>query len=235
MTPATPSFWTNLMDNLVLTIISSSILWISSFLIGLYGRRIIYHLKRGIYYAFNAKIKTNQFEMTIAHQTNDESTMDKLVSELKSKLKGRELKGGVFAASEVVLNVTSRGNVFDVCITKNENVVPELQDIVIDISVVIKLKNTHLHYRDAFSDLSSTLSEAKQYVHGVLGNDIDCAYRAVIPYSKAEKTLYGASKGVAVTIKGGEIAIEGDLGSVLDTMKQLILSTRLAIYRMIKV
>lgn len=230
------SFIEYLAANILLAIISAAIVSAISIVVGIYGRRIVFHIKRGVYYAINKKISLNLFQMTIASQSLDQTIRDNFLDELISKLDGRELRRSVGDPPNVrILNFVSNKNSYTIWLSQNENVLPESAENITDISLVTKLQNNNLHYREAFKELAITMNEVKQFAHGVLGNELNCQFQSSIKYSDKSKRLIGGTNDVNIIIENGEIFLEGELSNLLKVLKKTMISVKLAIYDMIKV
>lgn len=228
-------YFSYLAANLLLTFLSTLIVSIIFLILGIYGRRIIFYLERAIYFAFDFRFEIESFQMTIASQIDDISIRDRLVRELADKLHAREIKSNGGPKNVVTLDIESNNNVFDVLVAANENVVPELEDNVINISITVKLRNKNLHYRAAFQELEATMNNVKQYVHGVLGNELNFLYHSSSLYPDRSRNLTGSTKGVKVTIDNGILSLDGELKPVVSLLKLTLISLKMALYDMIRI
>lgn len=228
-------YFSYLAANFLLTFLSTLFVSVIFLIFGLYGRKIVFHIKRAFYFAFNKSFELESFEMTVASQVKDASIRDRLVRELTEKLGAREIKSNSGTKNVVILDIMSNKNVYDILIALNENVTPELADGTSDISITVRLRNKNLHYRTAFRGLEATMNNVKQYVHGILGNELNSMYSSTVLYTDPSKKLIGSTKGINVSIDNGSLTLEGDLNHVVSMLKLTLISIKLALYDMIRI
>lgn len=228
------AFLFSITSSILINLISTLIVYVLVFVAGMYGRALIFNVKRPLYYIFNKSMDLDYFSMSVVFRKEETSFLDKMVDEFTSKYNGRLIKDEKEAANTRVIDLESSKYIFEAKISFNPNVAPELEKAMNDYSVTINLRTKRLHYRDILGTIKDTFLEYNGIIRGLIGNNLGCDFQVSIPINKKRNALTGSINGIEIILDSNSLTMSGQIKPLFEVLKMSMISRNLTIYKMIR-